>query len=55
MLGSKLHRHHAARARPMRCSSSCGLDAQAHVRPPELSGGERQRIAVARALANDRR
>jgi putative ABC transport system ATP-binding protein len=52
MLGGKLHRAQR-RARAHELLHAVGLDAQAHVYPPELSGGERQRIAVARALANN--
>jgi len=52
MLGSKLH-HSQRRTRAHELLHAVGLDAQAHVYPPELSGGERQRIAVARALANN--
>ena len=52
MLGGKLHLAQR-RTRAAELLHAVGLDAQAHVYPPELSGGERQRIAVARALANN--
>jgi ABC-type lipoprotein export system ATPase subunit len=51
MFGGRLRRG-ARRERATALLHAVGLDAEAHVCPPELSGGERQRIAVARALAN---
>ena len=52
MLGGRLH-HKQRHSRALELLRAVGLEAEAHVPPPELSGGERQRIAVARALAND--